>query len=61
MVGYLSSGKSKCRSHAELDSASHETLNQVQGDGAMSVRAESRTRQRLLERFNYTLSRSKVH
>ena len=30
----------KCRSHAELDSASHETLNQVQGDENKSAKAQ---------------------
>jgi len=28
----------KCQSHAELDSASYKTLNQVQSDGALSHR-----------------------
>ena len=35
MQGVMSGKGLKCRSHAELVSASHKTLKQVQGDGTM--------------------------
>jgi hypothetical protein len=38
----MSGEKSKCRSHAELVSASPETLRRVQGNSVLSHRAQSR-------------------
>ncbi len=43
----------ECRSHAELDSASHKTLNQVQGDKVMTARAESITFVNRIMKDNY--------